>query len=145
MTGVQTCALPICIPLHLLISGGKTRGLARRAFAPYLPREITARELKGQTTTYTLGFVRRGISFVRELLLDGLLVRERILSRSALDAILLNDEPMRAEAVFPLLACVAAETWARSWGQPRVAISHGAPQESPITGLVSGSMAAIRS
>lgn len=110
------------IPVPLLLTGGKTRGLARLAFAEYAPPEILNRELKGQTSTYTLSLIRNSIRFVRELLLDGLLVGNGILSRTALADVLQNDFPIETDAFFPLFACVAAEIWARCWNS--IPINH---------------------
>ncbi len=101
----------LTIPIHTLLSGGKTRGLARQAFASYLPPEIRRRESKGQTTTYILDILRKSTPFVTELLLDGRLVRERLLSRDALANTLRQERPIDMTAFFPLFACIAAEIW----------------------------------
>jgi len=103
------------IPLPLLLSGGQTRGLARRAFADYAPAAILNRELKGQTSSYTLSLLRDASDFIAQLLLDGLLVQHRIVRRNALADVLQNDFPIAADSFFPLFACVAAEIWMRSW------------------------------
>ena len=103
------------IPLPLLLSGGRTRGLARRAFVDYAPTAILNRELKGQTSSYTLSLLRDASKFIAQLLLDGLLLEHRLVRREALVDVLLDDFPIAADTFFPLFACVAAEIWMRSW------------------------------
>ena len=105
------------IPVHILLTGGKTRGLARCAFKDYLPREIITRETKGHTCAYTLDLVRRSLPFVREILLQGHLVKRGLLSRDILAQSLGPAEHLRPEAIFPLLACISAELWIRCWLQ----------------------------
>lgn len=101
----------LTIPIHTLLSGGKTRGLARQAFTSYLPPEIRCRESKGQTTTYILEILRRSVPFVSQLLFDGRLVRERLVSRVALENVLRHEEPIALRTFFPVFACIAAEVW----------------------------------
>lgn len=103
------------IPLHILLRNGRTRGLARRAFSDLVPPQILARELKGNTATYYADLFRRSLPFTKELLLDGILVREGVLSRSALIDALESDEPLAGANYFPMFACLACEVWARSW------------------------------
>ena len=101
------------IPTYVLLYGGRQRGLARHAFADIVPREIIEREDKGSTTFYVTDAIRRDIAFIRELLLDGLLVQQRVVRRSALEPYLLQNQSLRLEHIFPLLACIAAEVWLR--------------------------------
>ena len=103
------------IPVHVLLSEGKTRGLARRAFASYLPREILAREQKGVASAHFLGTLRNSRRFILELLLDGVLIRQGLLAKQRLATTLESNEPLRSEVFSPLFACVAAEAWVRGW------------------------------
>jgi asparagine synthase (glutamine-hydrolysing) len=101
------------IPSYILLQGGRNRALARVAFAQDVPKEIAQREGKGQTSSYTAGEMRKSVAFIRETLLDGILARERILDRKSLEAHFSSTGPLRAEQLFPLLAAIAAEVWAR--------------------------------
>jgi asparagine synthase (glutamine-hydrolysing) len=103
------------IPVYRLLEGGRPRGLARSAFKSYVPTEIFNRESKGQTSTFLTGILRRSSGFLRDLLLDGVLVREGILDRKSLEPHLLHGQPLRNEQLFPLFASIAAEVWVQSW------------------------------
>ncbi len=103
------------IPIYELLSGGRTRGLARRTFANYVPAEIINRELKGQTTHHVLGLLHKSSSFVTELILNGTLAQKGLLNCEALQPLVSGTIPLETSRLFPLLACVAAEAWVRTW------------------------------
>jgi asparagine synthase (glutamine-hydrolysing) len=109
---IETC---LRIPVYLLLTGGKTRGLARLAFEDCLPAKILNRQGKGQTTYFTLGMLRRSLPFITPLLLDGELVRHGLVNRNSLVPVLnagtLNDWTV----LFPLAACIATEVWLQGW------------------------------
>ena len=109
---IETC---LRIPVYLLLTGGKTRGLARLAFKDYLPNGIFARQGKGQTTQFTLNLIHRSLPFMTELLVDGVLARQDILNRHLLKSALHPDTPIDWTALFPLSACLAAELWLQGW------------------------------
>ncbi len=123
------------VPTYDLLHSGRTRGLARAAFAAEVPSEIINRESKGQTTHHVLGLVYRSLPFVSDILLDGVLVREGLLNRSRLEPVLTGKAPINASQLFPVLACLAAETWTRSWTRiddSACAVSHsGFPASRP--------------
>ena len=103
------------IPVYTLLHSGRQRGLARDAFRDLIPPEICRREDKGNTWGRNRELIRGGERFLREALLDGVLVRERIINRASLEPLLVEGQPFRADQFWPLLACVAAEFWSRSW------------------------------
>lgn len=107
----------LSIPTYDLLESGRTRGLARAAFATELPIEILNRESKGQTTHHVLGLIYRSLPFVSDLLLDGMLVRQGLLNRAKLEPVLTEKAPINASQLFPVLACLAAEIWTRSWNR----------------------------
>ena len=109
--------LSLRIPVYLLVKGGRPRGLARSAFQSIVPPEINERESKGSTTATVLALLRQSQSYLSDLMLDGLLVRQGILSRKALEPCILHTQPLRGEQLFPLLASIAAEVWARTWSE----------------------------
>ena len=103
------------VPTYELLCGGRTRGLARRTFANDVPAEILGRELKGQTTHHVLGILHNSSSFVSELLLNGILSQNGLLNCTALQPLVSGTTPIEASRLFPMLACVAAEAWVRTW------------------------------
>jgi hypothetical protein len=58
--------------------------------------------------------LRRSESFVRELLLDGALAGAGVIVPEKLEPYIVQGQPFREEHLLPLLACVAAEVWART-------------------------------
>ena len=63
------------IPTYVLIRSGRDRALARRAFKRDLPAEIVRRQAKGRADQHVRNILDANLTFVREMLLDGLLVR----------------------------------------------------------------------
>jgi asparagine synthase (glutamine-hydrolysing) len=103
------------IPTYFHLRGGRRRALAKDAFARDIPEEITRREDKGSIISVTVRAIRDSRPFLRETILGGALAQERLLNIAELEPILKDSHPLRAEQIFPLLACVAAEAWARGW------------------------------
>jgi asparagine synthase (glutamine-hydrolysing) len=103
------------IPSYQLLRGGRHRALARDAFADRVPTEILLREDKGDTTTVVTDTIRRSEPFIRELLLDGMLVKQQVISRKALEPYIVHGQSFRPEHVWPLLSCIATELWALAW------------------------------
>jgi asparagine synthase (glutamine-hydrolysing) len=102
------------IPTYLLIKGGRERALARDAFADCVPTEILRRRDKGSIAEHTTEMLRQGEEFVRDLLLDGMLAQSGIIKPDALKPYIVHGHPFREEHLLPLLACIAAEVWART-------------------------------
>jgi asparagine synthase (glutamine-hydrolysing) len=103
------------IPVYILSDGFMSRDLARRAFRAELPTEILERRSKGSTLDYPVLVIAQNRQFIRETLLNGLLVRERILDRKKLETAL-SDTPAR-DCGFPveIFQCLATEAWLRQW------------------------------
>lgn len=104
------------IPLDRLFEGGRDRGLARRTFAREVPEPILTRLWKDRAPGFHAGVIFQNRRFLREILLDGLLVREALLDPAAIEDAL-SEEPDKSE-VLPgeLLRHLDVELWARSWG-----------------------------
>lgn len=115
--------LSLRVPLYLLLRGGRQRALAREAFREHLPAEILGREQKGSTASSLTDRIRRSESFIRELILDGVLVREKIINRESLEPFIVHGQAMRIEHLFPFLACIAAEIWIRNWTTTKLRIA----------------------
>jgi asparagine synthase (glutamine-hydrolysing) len=97
------CAQPvfeICarIPVDVHFDGGRSRGLARRAFVDEVPQPILRRQWKDRPMLYVAEVIQRNLDFIRLTLLEGLLVRERILDRAAVE-LALSGNPSRSSAI----------------------------------------------
>jgi asparagine synthase (glutamine-hydrolysing) len=103
------------IPLYTLLQGGRDRALERAAFRHCVPEAIIRREDKGTVALTIMGKIRECLPFLRELVLDGVLVKERIIQRSALEPFLAGNRPTNHRVLWPFMSCIAAEVWARKW------------------------------
>jgi asparagine synthase (glutamine-hydrolysing) len=121
--------LELClrIPSYVHLRG-TDRAVERAAFVDLIPREILARREKGQSTFSALETIHRSNRYLRELLLGGVLAKEGIIDRVALEPYLYEQQPLEIPNIFPLLACIAAELWIRCW--------LNAAQRSPSAGRV---------
>jgi asparagine synthase (glutamine-hydrolysing) len=110
---VEVC---LRIPTYHLIRGGHDRALARRAFAGDLPRQLVRRYAKGRADHSFRDLLDANLPFVRELLLDGLLVRRGLLDRGALELYLSRESsPADSEYTEILHEHVCTEAWLRKW------------------------------
>lgn len=107
------------IPTYLHLKGGWDRAIARRAFACDLPREITTRRIKGGREEHAKATLYRNIKLVREMLLDGLLVREGILDRNALERTLSGESTGPRSTMSDLYFSLGTEAWIRGWHAAR--------------------------
>jgi asparagine synthase (glutamine-hydrolysing) len=104
------------IPTYLLIRGGHDRALARRAFARDLPRQIVRRYAKGRTDQNMRNIMDANLAFVREILLDGHLVRRGLLDRANLELYLSREHsPADFQYNEILYEHVSTEAWLRKW------------------------------
>jgi asparagine synthase (glutamine-hydrolysing) len=103
------------IPVDVHFHDGKERGLARNAFAQDVPSEILSRTWKDRAPGFLDQLVHRHRKFLREVLLDGVLVQEGLLDRSAVEETLADR--ISNSPVFPgeLLRHLDVEIWARHW------------------------------
>jgi asparagine synthase (glutamine-hydrolysing) len=111
------------IPTYLLVRGGRERALAREAFADRLPPQILRRRDKGSIVSHATEVIRRSEHYVRELLLGGVLADAGIIVRSELEPYIVEGQPLREDHFLPLLACIAAEVWARTCANSAVAVA----------------------
>lgn len=109
--------LELClrIPSYVHLYGGMDRAVERAAFADILPKEIAARTQKGRSTFSVLEVIHRDSEYICDLLLDGFLVKNGILSRDSIEPYITGQRPTDATTVWPLLSSIAAEIWIRNW------------------------------
>jgi asparagine synthase (glutamine-hydrolysing) len=103
------------IPTYTFLHGGVNRALQRAAFQDCVPESIIRRQNKGTVSTSFMCKIRESLPFIRDLLLGGVLVQERIIERSTLEPFLAADRPLTNRALWPFLSCFAAEVWVRKW------------------------------
>jgi len=104
------------IPTYVLIRSGRDRAVARRAFERDLPPVIVRRQAKGRADQHVRNILDANLDFVRELLLDGLLVQRGFLNRAALELYLTRERsPADFQYTEILQEHACTEAWLRSW------------------------------
>jgi len=106
----ETCAR---IPIDIHFDGGRSRGLARRAFADVVPVPILRRQWKDRPLRFFEEVIQRNLPFMREHLLEGVLARQGILDRTAVEQAL-EGGPTRSGAVSgEIFSHLDLELWIR--------------------------------
>jgi asparagine synthase (glutamine-hydrolysing) len=104
------------VPAHTLIEGGWDRAVARRAFADCLPAEIVRRRAKGNICAFGNALLDANRGWLRDILLGGVLVKERLLDRSRIESSLSGSRPLTDKESAELLhTFFSAEAWVRRW------------------------------
>lgn len=103
-------------PTYFHIKNAQNRSLARAAFSDALPKLILDRgEGKGGPHLWIGDYLRRNANQLREFLLDGLVVKHRLLDSAKLEAAL-SPEIMKCAAMAEqVLEAVYFESWLRQW------------------------------
>lgn len=104
------------IPTYVLTHGGWDRAVARRAFYDDLPPEVRNRRHKGGIEEHLRLTLEHNRPFLRELLLDGALVREGIIDRARLAEVLSGRATPIATGAGELLEYAGIEAWLGRWG-----------------------------
>lgn len=107
--------LAMRIPTWLLTRGGWDRAIARRAFERELPRDIVTRQTKGGQEEHAKSILVRNVTFARELLLDGHLVREQLVQSDQLAEALEPGPARLGSGNAELFGVLSAEAWVRKW------------------------------
>ena len=107
------------IPTYILSHGGKSRRLVREAFEKDVPAKIIQRQLKGGTTSHFTRMVTEHSGYLREVLLDGVLVGEGVLDRHKLETALSERELIRTGRLLPIMCALGVETWLSTWADVR--------------------------
>jgi asparagine synthase (glutamine-hydrolysing) len=108
---VETC---LRIAPWLFIDGGMDRGLARKALASVLSQTTAGRTSKSNPDALYDEVTRANSLFIRETLLDGLLVRDGILKRRTLECNFNSDGSLSIDALRVALDLFNWEAWTRS-------------------------------
>lgn len=103
------------IPTYVLTQGGWDRAVARRAFYDDLPPEIRNRRHKGGIEEHLRLTLEHNRPLLRELLLDGALVREGIVDRGRLAEVLSGRATRIAAGSGEILEYAGFEAWLRRW------------------------------
>ena len=119
LTSQPLTELCLQIPTFVLTAGGKDRALARQAFVQDVPAAILERQHKGSIESFIRRSLLNNIEFVRETLLDGVLVQQRFLDRKPLEAALSGRHERIASAPTALFDFLGVEVWIRRWVQRR--------------------------
>jgi len=103
------------IPIYTHFHDGRDRGLARKAFAQDVPEPILRRLWKDRAPGFHDELLERHRVFLREILLEGSLVKSGLLDRALLEQAL-STSPSKSQ-VYPgeILRHLDTELWARHW------------------------------
>jgi asparagine synthase (glutamine-hydrolysing) len=119
LTSQPLTELCLQIPTFVLTTGGKDRALARQAFVQDVPGKILERQHKASIESFIRRSLLNNIQFVRETLLEGVLVQQRLLDRKLLEAALSGRHERIASAPTALFDFLGVEVWIRRWVQRR--------------------------
>jgi asparagine synthase (glutamine-hydrolysing) len=101
------------IPVDIHFDLGRKRGLARRAFSDVVPAPILRRQWKDRPLSQGQQVVQHNLRYIRDLLLDGHLVKARILDRDAVELALRNEVTVSRAFSDEVLQRVDLELWVR--------------------------------
>ena len=106
------------IPSYVWITGGRDRSIARRAFADVLPQAVVRRTQKGLIDRYNRKMIDESAVFMREMLLDGLMVKAGLLDRGKLEGFMSRDGSSASFEYNEVLRHhLCTEIWLRRWTQ----------------------------
>jgi asparagine synthase (glutamine-hydrolysing) len=114
------------IPADVLFAGGRDRGLARLAFAGAVPDAILRRLWKDRPGDFHEQIVARNLGWLRQMLLDGVLVCEGLLDRPAVERALAEGPTKTDVFAGEILRHLDTELWARQWTRERSGILRAA-------------------
>ena len=121
------------IPTYVLIKNGMDRATARRAFAPDLPPEIVKRRNKGRIDQHVRNTLDHNLDFVRDVLLNGHLVKQGLLDRRNLELYLSRERsPADFQYTEILHEHLCVEAWLARWLDQREALPAAADYPGPL-------------
>lgn len=102
------------IPSWLWCATGNNRAVARTAFVERLPAPVIRRRTKGAFDGFGAALINANRSLLRDMLLDGALAREGLISRDRVAMAL--DRPLSdGEQIVDLLALADVGAWVNAW------------------------------
>lgn len=108
------------IPTYVLAAEGRDRAVARKAFAQELPQRIRSRRAKGIIDSSLSQLLRNNWAFLKELMLDGMLVKEGLLDRRKIEDLFSHGRTsLGPEAQELVVLHLSTEAWLRSWTDRR--------------------------
>jgi len=107
------------IPGALNIRRGWNRAVARAAFAQELPEAVRRRTCKTSTAPWVTDAINRNRRWLRDFLLEGILVRERILDRTRVESALADGVARPGSTLPELFVPLYIESWLRPWERVR--------------------------
>lgn len=113
---VSQPVIEVClrVPSWHWLAPGQDRAIARRAFAPDLPEEITSRRSKGTPTGFVATIFDRRRETIRDMLLGGRLADFGLIDKGKLAKALSTPGPVRDLRFVRVMELVDAEAWARA-------------------------------
>jgi asparagine synthase (glutamine-hydrolysing) len=106
------------MPKHLHCKFGQDRAVARAAFTDVLPPDILQRGLgKGGPGLWLREVIEKNAGFLREFLLDGILVRRGLIDRTKLETVLSPQIVKSTVIAGDIIAKLYIESWLRAWQQ----------------------------
>ena len=99
------------IPSYTTAFQGISRGLAREAFKSVVPVEILERRDKGTIATYFKAVWQSNLPFVRDLLLNGALIQNRIVDKRKVELALAGDFGRDLGTSLDLISMAGVEAW----------------------------------
>jgi asparagine synthase (glutamine-hydrolysing) len=119
LTSQPLVELVLRIPSFVLTIGGRERQLARDAFIQDVPNELLRHRQKAAINGFAKETLRRNISFVREMLLDGDLVGQKLLDRGSLERALSFNSERIDSATGDIFDYLTMEIWLKTWSSRR--------------------------
>lgn len=121
---VEAC---LAVPTWTWTSGGMNRAVARAAFSDRLPPSVTYRRTKGGPDAFLRDFALARRTLLREILMDGELVRRGIVDQQRLEAAFSDGSMLRDGFHGQLLQLADIEAWIAYWGGVSVSADERVP------------------
>lgn len=113
LTGQPLVECSLRMESFLNVVDGWDRAIARLAFADELPKAILRRNSKGSPSQTNRHVIDGNAAFIREFLLDGILVKERLLDPKQIEAALPVTPTKAPASTLGLMEHLYTEAWAR--------------------------------
>jgi len=105
------------IPTWRQCEKGRDRAAARQAFHNALPSAVIERRGKGSPQGFSYEIFHKFRVRIRERLLDGMLARERVIDRQAIEKLMAPDYQGVGSEITRLLTLVDTEAWLQHWSR----------------------------